>query len=59
VAKLKLVLSTCELGYLPLRDKVKWFHSGMTDDFREKEMHALIIGDSYGEGSTDAAGMVS
>ena len=42
-----------------LRDKVKWFHSGMTDDFREKEMHALIIGESYGEGSTDAAGMVS
>ena len=22
-------------------------------------MHALIIGESYGEGSTDAAGMVS
>jgi superfamily II DNA helicase RecQ len=42
-----------------LRDKVKWFHSGMTDAFREQEMHALIIGESYGEGSTDAAGMVS
>lgn len=42
-----------------LRDKVKWFHSGMTDGFREKEMHTLIIGESYGECSTDAAGMVS
>jgi len=42
-----------------LCDKVKWFHSGMTDQFREDEMHALIIGESLGEGSTDAAGMVS
>lgn len=42
-----------------LRDKVKWFHSGMTDEFREEEMHALIVGESFGEGSTDAAGMVS
>jgi len=42
-----------------LRDKIKWFHSGMTDEFREEEMHALIIGESFGEGSTDAAGMVS
>lgn len=42
-----------------LCDKVKWFHSGMTDQFREDEMHALIISESLGEGSTDAAGMVS
>ena len=42
-----------------LRDKVKWFHSGMTDQFREEEMHALIIGELLGEGATDAAGMVS
>lgn len=42
-----------------LRDKVKWFHSGMTDEFREDEMHALIVGDVLGDGSTDAAGMVS
>ena len=42
-----------------LRDKVKWFHSGMTDKFCEEEMHALIISESFGEGSTDAAGMVS
>jgi superfamily II DNA helicase RecQ len=42
-----------------LHDKVKWFHSGMTDQFREDEIHALIIGESFGEGSTDAAGMVS
>jgi hypothetical protein len=41
-----------------LRDKVKWFHSGMTDQFREDEMHTLIISKSLGEASTDAAGMV-
>lgn len=42
-----------------LRDKIKWFHSGMTDEFREVEMHALLIGDVYGHAATDAAGMVS
>ena len=42
-----------------LRDKVKWFHSRMTGEFCEEEIHALIIGESFGEGSTDAAGMVS
>src|ERR1700728_1276073 len=31
----------------------------MTDQFREDEMHALIISELFGEGSTDAAGMVS
>ena len=41
-----------------LRDKVKWFHSGMMDQFREDKMHALIISESLGEASTDAAGMV-
>ena len=42
-----------------LQDKVKWFHSGMTDEFHEEEIHTLIIRESFGEGSTDAAGMVS
>ena len=42
-----------------LHNKVKWFHSGITDQFREDEMHALIIGESFGDKSTDAAGMVS
>jgi len=42
-----------------LCDKVKWFHSGMTDEFREDEMHTLIIGESFGEASTNAARMVS
>lgn len=42
-----------------LRDKVKWFHSGMTDEFREEEMHALQVGDVFGHAATDAAGMVS
>ena len=41
-----------------LCNKVKWFHSGMTDQFREDEMHALIIGESFGDGLTDVAGMV-
>lgn len=42
-----------------LQDKVKWFHSGMTDEFCKDEMHTLIIGESFGEASMDAAGMVS
>jgi superfamily II DNA helicase RecQ len=42
-----------------LQDKVKWFHSGMTNEFHKDKMHALIIGESFGEASTDAAGMVS
>ena len=42
-----------------LQDKVKWFHLGMTDEFCEEEIHTLIIGESFREGSTDAAGMVS
>ena len=44
---------------LELRDKIKWFHSGMTDQFRKEEMHALLVGDVYGHAATDAAGMVS
>src|ERR1700676_4668261 len=42
-----------------LRDKVNWFHSGMTDEFRESEIHALLVGDVFRDGATDAAGMVS
>ena len=30
----------------------------MTDEFCEEEMHALIISESFGEGLTDATGMV-
>jgi superfamily II DNA helicase RecQ len=41
-----------------LWDKVKWFHSGITDEFHEDEMNALIIGKLFGEASMDAAGMV-
>ncbi|KAJ7589752.1 P-loop containing nucleoside triphosphate hydrolase protein [Mycena floridula] len=40
-----------------VRDKIKWFHSEMTDEFRAEEMHALQIGETWGYGSTDAAGM--
>lgn len=42
-----------------LKDKVNWFHSGMTDEFRESEINALLVGDVFGNGATDAAGMVS
>ena len=42
-----------------LKDKVNWFHSGMTDKFRESEIHVLLVGDVFGDGATDAAGMVS
>lgn len=42
-----------------LRNKIKWFHSGMTDKFCEVEMHALLVGDVFGHAATDAAGMVS
>ena len=30
----------------------------MTDEFRETEMHALLVGEVYGHAATDAAGMV-
>lgn len=41
-----------------LQDNIKWFHSGMTNDFQEVKMHALLIGDVFGLTATDAAGMV-
>jgi superfamily II DNA/RNA helicase len=44
---------------LELRDKVKWFHSEMTDEFCEDKMHALLVGDVFGHAATDVAGMVS
>ncbi|KAF7970092.1 hypothetical protein HWV62_25018 [Athelia sp. TMB] len=40
-----------------LRDKVKWIHSGMTDEFREAEVHALLVGETIGGAATDAVGM--
>ncbi|KAF8227829.1 hypothetical protein L208DRAFT_1294830, partial [Tricholoma matsutake] len=40
-----------------LQDNIKWFHSGMTNDFQEVKMHALLIGDVFGLTATDAAGM--
>lgn len=41
-----------------LRESIKWFHSGMTDEFHETEIHALQVGEVYGHAATDAAGMV-
>ena len=41
-----------------LRDKVKWFHSGMTDKFHEDQMHALLVGDCFSHVATNATGMV-
>ncbi|KAJ3768641.1 P-loop containing nucleoside triphosphate hydrolase protein [Lentinula raphanica] len=36
---------------------VKWIHSGMTDEFRHDEVHALKVGDRLGACATDAVGM--
>ncbi len=41
-----------------LRDKVKWVHSGMTDEFCEEAIHALQVGDDIGACDTDAVGLV-
>ncbi len=41
-----------------LRDKVKWVHSSMTNEFREDAIHALKIGEDIGECATDAVGLV-
>jgi superfamily II DNA helicase RecQ len=42
-----------------LRDKVAWFHSGMSQQFREETVEKLRSGDIWGIICTDAAGMVS
>lgn len=39
--------------------RIKWVHSGMTDEFRSSEVHALQVGSVDGECATDAVGMVS
>ncbi|KAJ3824470.1 P-loop containing nucleoside triphosphate hydrolase protein [Lentinula raphanica] len=36
---------------------VKWVHSGMSDEFRHDEIHALQVGDRLGVCATDAVGM--
>ncbi|KAJ3828650.1 P-loop containing nucleoside triphosphate hydrolase protein [Lentinula raphanica] len=38
-------------------EQVKWIHSGMTDEFRHNEVHALKVGDRLGACATDAVGM--
>ena len=44
---------------LELHNRIKWYHSGMTDEFREDEMHVLQIGEEvFGDAATDAVGMV-
>ena len=48
----------CEQLAAKLQEKVKWFHSGMTDEFQEVEAHALLIDNVYGHAATDATGMV-
>ena len=42
-----------------LKNTVKWFHSGMTDEFCEGEMHALFMGKVFGHASTNTTGMVN
>ncbi|KAG1837238.1 P-loop containing nucleoside triphosphate hydrolase protein [Suillus subluteus] len=48
-----------DLTHLPghLREKVIWFHSGMTMDFRVNAMEKLRKGELWGICCTDAAGM--
>jgi hypothetical protein len=41
-----------------LQDKIKWFHVGMTDEFRKEDIYVLLIGDVFGHAATDAAGRV-
>ncbi|KAJ3721038.1 P-loop containing nucleoside triphosphate hydrolase protein [Lentinula raphanica] len=36
---------------------VRWVHSGMTDEFRHNEVHALKLGERLGACATDAVGM--
>ena len=43
---------------LDLRDKIMWFHSGMSPEFREEAIENLKNGDIWGFWCTDAAGMV-
>ncbi|KAJ3730830.1 P-loop containing nucleoside triphosphate hydrolase protein [Lentinula raphanica] len=38
-------------------DLIKWIHSGMTDEFRHDEVHALKLGHRLGACATDAVGM--
>lgn len=42
-----------------LRDKIKWFHSTMSNSFREEEFEKLRTGDNWGLAVTDVFGMVS
>ncbi|KAF9565288.1 P-loop containing nucleoside triphosphate hydrolase protein [Agrocybe pediades] len=39
------------------RDKIRWFHSGMSAEFREAEIEKLKAGEIWGMICTDAAGM--
>lgn len=42
-----------------LRNKIVWFHSGMTIEFKEEQMERLRKGELWGIVCTNAAGMVS
>lgn len=41
-----------------LRNKIKWFHSVMTDEYRADEVQRMIDGDAWGLCVTDSFGMV-
>lgn len=40
------------------RERIVWFHAGMTDEFREKTLEKLKKGEVWGICCTEAAGMV-
>jgi superfamily II DNA helicase RecQ len=41
-----------------LRDKIRWFHSVMTDKTRQDDVEAMRKGENWGFCSTDSFGMV-
>ncbi|THU94762.1 hypothetical protein K435DRAFT_562561, partial [Dendrothele bispora CBS 962.96] len=43
----------------PLHDKVKWFHSTMTPQYRDEELELFRRGETWGLAVTDAFGMIN
>ncbi|KAM6499852.1 hypothetical protein JOM56_005360 [Amanita muscaria] len=43
----------------PLRQKIRWFHSTMTPEYRADELEAFQLNKRWGLCTTDAFGMVS
>ena len=48
----------CSRVSLELREKIPWFHAGMTRFFRTEEVDDLKSGEVWGFAATDSGGMV-